>query len=77
VSIHFFFKFVYLFAEFDSIGTSRGRLEDGGAQSRRLLSELLVQMTLNKQLQQQQRHRQTSALTASVCSALPTADASP
>ena len=64
-----------LIPEFDSIGTSRGRLEDGGAQSRRLLSELLVQMTLNKQLQQQ-RHRQGSPSTPSGGTTQPTAEAS-
>jgi len=48
-----------LLAEFDSIGASRGGTEDGGAQSRRLLSELLVQMTLNKQLQQQRQRNTT------------------
>ncbi len=45
-------------AEFDSIASSRGGSDDG-MQARRILSELLIQMTLNKQLakQQQQQHR--------------------
>jgi hypothetical protein len=51
-------------AEFDSIASSRGGVNGdsgagesggGGLQARRLLSELLVQMTRNKQFQQQQR----------------------
>lgn len=41
--------------EFDSLAAARGSGDDNSAQSRRLLSELLVQMTLNKQLQSHQR----------------------
>lgn len=48
-------------AEFDSLAAARGSGDDTSAQSRRLLSELLVQMTLNKQVQQQQRKRLSAA----------------
>lgn len=48
-------KAVIFFDELDSIALSRGSADDG-AQARRLLSELLLQMSLNKQKQQDQHH---------------------
>ena len=48
-------KAVIFFDELDSIALNRGSTDEG-AQARRLLSELLLQMSLNKQKQHDQRH---------------------
>jgi SpoVK/Ycf46/Vps4 family AAA+-type ATPase len=44
-------KAVIFFDEFDCIATARGQSDEGCGQSRRLLSELLLQLTLQKQHQ--------------------------